>query len=127
MWRKGAKKYGNKKVEGTTPGHWFDSQLEKALHSLLALRERGGEIRALAHHPGTVFLSDARIQYRPDFRFEICATGEVAYAESKGFETDAWRIKRKLWMSYGPGKLEIYKGTARRLTLAETIVPPEAS
>lgn len=118
---KSEQKFGNKKVEHA--GRWFDSKLEKSLFDLLSLRERGGEIRDLAHHAGTVFLSDARVQYRPDFRFINCETGETEYAESKGFETSDWRIKRRLWLSYGPGKLHIYKGAAGRLVLAETLSP----
>lgn len=123
FWRKNAtrEKYGNKKVEHA--GLWFDSQLEKALFDLLSLKQRAGEIRDLAHHPGTVYLSEARVQYRPDFRFTNCENEEVEYAESKGFETSDWRIKRRLWQSYGPGKLYIYKGSAGRLKLAETLIP----
>lgn len=122
MWgKRGEKKYGNKKVEHA--GRWFDSKLEKALFDLLSLRERAGEIRDLAHHPGTVFLSEARIQYRPDFRFTNCATGETEYAESKGFQDQKWPLKKKLWKSYGPGKLEIWMGSAASLRLVEMLNP----
>lgn len=121
MWGRGARKYGNKKVEHA--GHWFDSKLEKALFDLLSLREKAGEISNLTHQPGTVFLSDARIQYRPDFRFTNCQTGEVEYAESKGFQDQKWPLKKKLWKAYGPGKLEIWMGSATRLTLVETLNP----
>lgn len=117
-------KYGGSQREKIEHhGHWFDSRLEKALFDLLALRERAGEIRDLAHQPGTVFLSEARIQYRPDFRFTNCTTGEVEYAESKGFPNDKWPIKKKLWKAYGPGKLEIWMGTASNIKLVETISP----
>lgn len=119
--REKGKKYGNKKTEHA--GHWFDSQLEKALFDLLSLRERAGEIRDLAHQPGTVFLSEARIQYRPDFRFTNCQTEQVEYAESKGFQDQKWPLKKKLWTKYGAGTLYIYMGTARSLKLVETITP----
>lgn len=117
-------KYGGsqrKKIEHA--GHWFDSKLEAALFDLLTLRERGGEISYLSHQPGTIFLSPARVQYRPDFRFTVVATGETAYAESKGFPNDRWPMKKRLWGTFGPGKLEIWMGTAARLKLVETVVP----
>lgn len=124
--REKGRKYGNKKVEGT-PGHWFDSRLEKALFDRLSLQERGGEISDLSHQPGTVFLSKARIQYRPDFRFTNTQTKEVEYAEAKGFANDKWPLKKKLWKHYGPAPLHIYMGSATRLTLVETIIPKKAA
>lgn len=120
-FKKGTR-YGNTKVEGT-PGHWFDSQLEKSVFHLLSLRERAGEIRDLSHHPGTVFLTRARIQYRPDFRFTNCETEETEYAEAKGFPNDLWPLKKKLWSKYGPGKLTIYMGTASNPRITEMIIP----
>jgi hypothetical protein len=118
-------KYSNKKVEHA--GHWFDSKLEAALYDLLVLRERAGEIRDLSHQPGTVFLSAARIQYRPDFRFTNCASGEVEYAESKGYPDAKWPLKKKMWRFYGPGKLEIWMGSYRSPKLVETIIPKESA
>jgi hypothetical protein len=50
-------------------------------------------------------------------------SGEFVWAEAKGFETDPWKIKRKLWQYYGPGKLEIYKGSAKSFKLYETVIP----
>lgn len=123
MWakRNEKRKYGNSKVEGTTPGHWFDSKSEKALHTLLSLRERAGEISALSHHPGTVHLTEAKIGYRPDFSF--IENGETIYAEMKGFETEPWRIKKKLWTYYGPGRLQIWKQGSGGPILVDTVSP----
>lgn len=119
----GKNKFRNKKVE-KTPGHWFDSKAEAALHSLLSLRERAGEVSALSHHPGTIFLSEARIQYRPDFKF--IEFGETCWAEFKGFATRDWAIKKKLWKIYGPGKLYVYGGSVSSIKLIETIIPKGA-
>lgn len=119
--RNARRKYGNSKTEYA--GHWFDSKLEQALFTLLSLEERAGRISSLSHQPGTVFLSAARIQYRPDFRFINLETGLVEYAESKGFPNDKWPLKKKLWKFYGPGILHIYQGTATNLRLVETIIP----
>ena len=125
MWSNRAKgnKYGNTKTK--IAGHWFDSRSEAALFSLLQLRERAGEIRDLASQPGTIFLSKSRIQYRPDFRYVLVGTEEIEHAEFKGFETGVWRLKRKLWIDYGPTKLHIWRGSVSSLKLHETIGPGE--
>lgn len=120
-WGKRGNKYRNTKTE--LAGRTFDSKAEAALFSLLSLRERGGEIRDLAHHPGTVFLTAARIQYRPDFRYVECKTGETHWAEYKGFETPSWRKNLRLWRSVGPGPLHVWKGSATALRLVETVIP----
>jgi len=116
------RKFGNKRTK--LAGRTFDSRLEAAVFSLLSLRERGGEICSLSHHPGTVFLTLARVQYRPDFRWE--ENGETRYGEAKGFQTPEWRIKRRLWQFYGPGPLTIWAGSAARITLIETIIPQKS-
>lgn len=118
---------GSQRKKHEHKGLKFDSKLEAALFDLLSLRESAGEIHSLTHQPGTVFLSKARIQFRPDFRFVNCKTGKTEYAESKGFPNDRWPTKKKLWKHYGPGPLYIYRGTAARLRLDETVTPLEAA
>lgn len=127
MWNRqkgNRKKYGNSKIEGT-PGIWFDSKAEASLYHRLALEERAGAIRNLKCQPGTIFLGPSRTQYRPDFSYEDAKTGELQWAEYKGFETPAWRIKLKLWRIVGPGKLHIWKGSATYMKLVETVIPKE--
>lgn len=104
-------------------GLWLDSRLEGALYDLLASWQRLGIISGLHHHPGTIFLSDARIQYRPDFTFLRVKSQEREWAEAKGFANDKWPIKKKLWRSYGPGILHIYGGSYKYLKLIEIITP----
>ena len=117
-------KYGGSQREKLEhAGFRFDSKLEAALYDQLKLEEIAGEIAELHHQPGTIFLSKARIQYRPDFTFIRVSTGEREWAESKGFANDRWPMKKKLWKFYGPGKLSIYGGTHRSLRLIETIIP----
>lgn len=69
----------------------------------------------------SVYLTDARIQAIIDFSF--IRGGELIYCEAKGFPTDVWRLKKKLWKQYGPGPLEIWVGTAKNFRLDETIIP----
>lgn len=122
MWRKrGKNKYGAKKVEHA--GLAFDSQLERALFDQLSLRQIAGEIQSLTHHPATVYLTEARVIYKPDFAFINAISGEKEWAEAKGFPTPSWAIKKRLWKTYGPGRLHIYGGSASRLTLLEVLNP----
>jgi hypothetical protein len=98
----------------------FASQLEAAVYQWLQLREKNKEISDLRCQE-TVYLTKARIISKPDFSF--IENGSKRFAESKGFETPEWRIKRRLWEHYGPGPLEIYKGSAKSFRLHETIIP----
>lgn len=122
MWAKrgNGNKYGNQKT--VIDGHEFGSKLEAALYHRLLIRQRCGAIRDLKPHPGTVFLSKARIQYRPDFSFLDALSGEKMWAESKsGYPDQKWPLKKKLWAFYGPGKLEIWVGTAANLVFKEIV------
>lgn len=114
------RKYGNSKPQ--LYGITFDSGLERDLYlHLLSLKEHGAvqEVQVKDH----VYLTDARICLIADFRCRM-RTGEEQWFESKGFETPEWRLKRRLWISYGPGILEVWKRAGKKgLVLHETIVP----
>lgn len=101
-------------------GYTVASKLEGSVLSMLLLRVRAGEIRDLKTQVN-VYLTDARILYQADFSYQ--ENGEEIYAEAKGFETPVWKIKLRLWKHYGPGKLLIYKGSAKRFYLEETVIP----
>jgi hypothetical protein len=98
----------------------FASQLEAAVFQWLQLRVKNKEISDMRCQE-TVYLTKARIISKPDFSFY--ENGTKRFAEAKGFETPEWRIKRRLWEHYGPGPLEIYKGSAKSFRLHETIIP----
>lgn len=117
MWE--YRKYNNKRVEDAS-GRTFGSKLERAVFDLLCLREKAGEIKDIQQQD-TVYLTKARIQYIPDFKFINTKTNEPEWAEAKGLETPVWRLKRKLWPHYGPGKLEVYKGRENNVVLHETL------
>ena len=110
-------KYGAQRVSHA--GFSFASKLEAALYDLLHMEKLAGvwtEIQCQA----SVRLSKAEILYKPDFA-TTTAGGVTIYHEAKGYETDVWRIKRRLWIAYGPGVLRIYKGSAARIYLAEEL------
>lgn len=112
-------KYRNQKV--SHKGRSFASKLEAAVYDLLVQRELAGEISDIQQQD-TVYLTEARIRYMPDFKFFDKARGEHGWAEAKGLETPIWRLKRKLWPHYGPGRLEVYKGRANSIVLHEVLI-----
>lgn len=96
----------------------FASKAEAALYQVLKLRESQGEIEDIKCQV-QVYLTEAKILYKPDFSYT--KNGKTIWAEFKGFETAVWRIKRRLWKHYGPGPLEVYKGSSKNVFLFETI------
>lgn len=121
-WTANKNKYGNVKVEHA--GRSFASKGEARLFDYLCLLEKAGECRDIKQQV-SVKMTKAKIEYRPDYSAVNTSTGEVEYFEYKGFPTDVWRIKRRLWMNYGPGKLHIWVGNPRDITLSETIIPKD--
>lgn len=103
-------------------GRSFGSGLERRRFAELELLERGGEIKDLRCQVN-VHMTLARILYIADFSYIDVKTGVLTFEETKGFETDVWRIKRRLWMHYGLGPLHVYKGQGTRIIHYETITP----
>lgn len=119
-WNRAKGKFGNQRVE--TDGYSFASKLEASVYQILKLREKAGELKILQAQDH-VYLTDARIGYIPDFKCEDLITGLDFWVEAKGYASDVWPLKKKLWKFYGPGKLEVWKGTHQRPFLDETITP----
>jgi hypothetical protein len=108
------------------PGHRFDSKLELQVHGLLELQEKQGELSNIRHHPKEVRLTRSGVIYKPDYVVFDAKLQTDVWVEAKGFETSDWRIKRRLWMHYGPGLLRIYRaGGAGWPMLHEEIQPPQ--
>ena len=114
------KKYGN--IKAKLDGYSFGSMLEGMVYLILKDRARKGEIEILQLQDH-VYLSDAEIEYIPDFKCRDLKTGEEFWVEAKGYANEKWPIKKKLWRYYGPGKLEIWMGTHDSPYLKEVIVP----
>ncbi len=109
-------KYGAVRTAG------FASKLEHSVYQLLELMVKAKEIHSLTTQTH-VYLTDARIDYIADFSAIEVNSGERVYFEAKGVETATWRIKRRLWISYGPGKLTVFKGTYKRPFVYEILEP----
>lgn len=99
----------------------FSSKLENAVHEILLLREKAGEISDIKCQQ-SVKLTEAQISYRTDFSF-VTKDNKTCWVEAKGYEGETWRLKKKLWKYYGPGPLEIYKGSFTKPFLDEVIIP----
>ena len=100
-------------------GITFDSGLERDLYLLLKNDPEVAEVQIKA----SVHLTRAKILYKPDYKV-LGRNGVEWFCEAKGFEDEKWRIKRRLWMHYGPGELRIYHRQGKKgIVLHEVIVP----
>lgn len=117
-------------------GYSFASKAEAALFDLLTLRLRANEIDAIKPQDrvrvccGKLCSHNSKIEAIIDFRCKRVDPKDFKemyfWAECKGFETEKWLLKRRLWMHYGPGPLEIWKINRKGLYLDETIIPEHA-
>lgn len=120
MWvRRKRGKFGNRKV--TVQGLKFDSILEHTVYQMLRLQEMKGEIKILQLQ-AKVHLTEAAILMIPDFKCQDRQTDEIYYVEAKGFETAVYRLKRKLWLKYGPGRMDVWMGTKKGIYLKESLL-----
>lgn len=98
----GGSKYGNRKV--MVDGIKFDSKLEARRYQELKLLERAGEIKHLRRQVEFVLQPSfqkngktiRKISYIADFVY-IDQTGQFHIEDSKGFRTEIFRLKKKLF------------------------------
>ena len=105
-------------------GHAFPSKLEAAVYNYLLKREYLKEIRDIKMQQTVVLQGgprETRITWRVDFSFVRCIDGELVYVEAKGFPTDVYKLKLKLFMMNPPADLEIYGGSHDRIKLTHKI------
>lgn len=101
-------------------GRRFDSKLERRRGEELVLMEKAGQISDLEFQPQT-YLTAALIGYKPDFRY--VEDGIEYYEDAKGLETEAFKIKARLWSKYGPGPLRITVKHGLGVKIKKTIHP----
>lgn len=98
-------KYRN--VKTVLDGITFDSKAEARRYSELKLMQRSGELVAVGCQPS--FVVAPGIRYIADF-IVVDKSGKVWLEDVKGVETQAFRIKRKLYDTAYPGiELRIIK------------------
>ncbi len=99
-----ANKFNARKVE--YKGEKFDSKLECERFKILEVQEEQGLIKDLERQP-VFILQDKfryegkaiiRIKYTADFRYEKVDTGETVIEEVKGYKTESYKIRYKLFI-----------------------------
>lgn len=92
-------KYHNKKV--TIEGLTFDSKKEAKRYQDLKLLEQANIIQNLVRQiPFELIPSqngERAVKYIADFMYVETATGKIFVEDVKGYHTDAYKIKRKLF------------------------------
>lgn len=86
-------------------GHTFDSKLEADRYCELKLLQRAGKIKALQLQPAyelqPAFQKGGRkyraIVYRADFAYWDVTKQRVVVEDTKGFQTEAYKLKKKLF------------------------------
>ncbi len=117
--RRNTSKYGAQRTH--LAGRSFQSKGEGSCFLYLKALEQAGEVRDISCQQ-TVLLTEAKIRYIADFKLFDVKLGDWVWVDFKGFETEVWNIKKRLWKFYGPGILRVYKGAS--MTLAEEIKGP---
>lgn len=102
-------------------GRSFMSKLEAATYSILLQREEAGEIKDIKCQVRVYYFKDPDIYSILDFSFIDCATGNLCYAESKGYPSETWAIKKKLYKHLMSNRLEIWGGSHVKPRLTEVI------
>lgn len=100
----------------------FASKLEASVYQLLQLRQKAGELEIIGTQH-ELWLTEARIVYKPDFTLRDVKLDVLWYCEAKGYEFPKWPIIKKLWPYYGPAGswLEIWKGSYKNPVLTEVL------
>jgi predicted nuclease of restriction endonuclease-like RecB superfamily len=100
----------------------FDSRGERDCYLYLLALEQAGEIKILGRQE-KVYLTDAKILMKPDFKIMDLKKNCIVWVEFKGFETTDYNIKKRLWEYYGPGPLRVFKGGAKTMKMVDEVIP----
>ena len=103
-------KYGNKKIR-LPNGTVYDSQKEYKRHMELMLLEKAGEIDGVRRQVKYEIIpkqdGERAVYYVADFVYTDRRTGEWIVEDCKGFKTDVYILKRKMFRyRYGKKILE---------------------
>ena len=94
-------KYGAKKIKDPATGYVFDSKREFIRWCELRILERSGKISGLCRQVSYELIpkqkGERACNYIADFIY-YDAEGKLVVEDSKGYRTDAYRIKKKLML-----------------------------
>ena len=102
------RKYGNRKT--VVDGIEFDSKAEAERYEELRLMEKAGKIKDLILQPEFLLQdkfkhkgkTERAVKYIADFKYFDVSRGVYVVEDVKGVETEAFKIKRKLFLKrYG--------------------------
>ena len=120
MRNRGWNKY--KAVATEVNGIKFPSKHEASVYQTLLDLEKEGVVKDIRRQI-PILLSAAKIKMVVDFQVYSVRDKDIIFIEAKGTETPVYRIKRRLWLAYGPGPLHVYGGSYKRPKLKETLIP----
>lgn len=96
-------------VKTTVDGHIFDSRAEARRYGELVIMERAGEICNLVLQPRyelqakqaatATRKAERAVVYVADFAYTDLATGRTVVEDVKGVKTQAYQVKRKLFIA----------------------------
>ena len=109
--------HNGKRIKTIVDGITFDSRLEASYYSFLKMCK----IEILDMQP-KIYLSRAKILYKPDFEIVDKTTGEVVWVDTKGFSTPISNIKMRLWKRYGNGTLRIISSCGNSFEIDKEIL-----
>lgn len=102
MFRRSPRKFGNRPLR-CRQGVMHQSTLEARRCDELHLMQQGGLIRDLEAHPQPRWSLDVNgvhvCHYLGDFRYFDNERGEVVVEDTKGIQTDVFRMKAKLMLA----------------------------
>lgn len=117
MVRISANKYSAKRTE--YDGVNYDSKMEAKWAQVLDMRMEAGEIVGWERQV-TFSIGPARVRWTVDFMV-YTEYGRVEIHEVKGFETEPFRIKKKLWKEHGLCDLLIIKSNKGAMYTSEVV------
>ena len=110
-------KYNSKKT--IVDGIKFDSMSEANFY----LKIKGYNRYEILELQPKVYLTDARILYKPDFFILDKHTQEKFYVDVKGFMTPVFALKARLWRHFADLPLRIYTAKKNYYELTNLFLP----
>lgn len=108
-------KYGAKKV--TIDGIKFDSRGEAALY----VYYRDNDDYEIISMQDKIYLTKARILFKPDFYIEDKVMNKRYYSDFKGFCTPVFNIKKRLWKAYRSDELHVIVKKGKKFITKEIV------